>query len=136
VSETDPWVGSSSALWETPGGATVSITFGTVPGSTEQIGLAAPLTQTPKLKPWGVAVKARAWSGLKPSCPVRVTVNTQPEPTVPNAERGSTSVAVPCGWSTNSWPLPSDPPDGSSHTTDANPCASSRSLHASAAAIA
>jgi hypothetical protein len=31
--------------------------------------------------------------------------------TVPNAARGKTTVAVPLGWSTTSWPVPSDAPE-------------------------
>jgi len=39
---TGPRVGSSSVAWETPAGVMTSIAFGTVAGSTEQIGLVPP----------------------------------------------------------------------------------------------
>ena len=47
---TGPRVGSSSVAWKTPGGGIVSITLGTVVGSTEQMGLIRPEAHTPKLK--------------------------------------------------------------------------------------
>lgn len=80
---TGPVVGSSSVAWEAPGGVSRSITFGTVEGSTEQMGLVPPGAQTPKVYPLGVVVKALAWSGLKPSWPVRTTVKPHPLAGVP-----------------------------------------------------
>ena len=59
-STTGPRVGSSSVFWSTPGGVNVSITLGTVPGSTAQIGLDPPASQTPNAKSCGVGAKARA----------------------------------------------------------------------------
>jgi hypothetical protein len=53
--------------WETPDGVIVSITFGTVLGSTVQIALVPPGAHTPNVNDPGVAVNARAWSELKPS---------------------------------------------------------------------
>ena len=91
---TGPSVGSSSVAWETPGGVIVSMALGTVVGSTEQIGSVPPGAQTPNVNAPGVAVKARAWSGLKPSWPVSATVNTQPEPAVPNSGFGHAIVIV------------------------------------------
>ena len=64
---TGPRVGSSSVFWSTPAGVNVSITLGTVPGSTAQIGLEPPGWQTPNAKSCGVDAKPRAWSGLNPS---------------------------------------------------------------------
>jgi hypothetical protein len=48
-STTGPSVGSSSVAWETPAGVIVSTTFGTVFGSTEQIGAVPPGAHTPKV---------------------------------------------------------------------------------------
>ncbi len=42
-------------------------------------------------------MKPRALSALNPFWPVSATVNTQPAPTVPNADVGNTSVTVPAG---------------------------------------
>src|SRR5262249_27308471 len=93
-SVTGPVSGLSSVAWSRPAGVIVSITFGTVFGSTAQIGLFPPGAHTPKLNGCGVAANERAWSELNPSWPVRATVNTQPVPGSPNAARGSTRVAV------------------------------------------
>ena len=71
---TGPRVGSSSELCETPVGVLTSTAFGTVVGSTLQIGAIPPLAQTPKLNDPGVAVNPRAWSELNPSCPVSTTL--------------------------------------------------------------
>ena len=54
-STTGPRVGSSSVACDTPDGGIVSITFGTVLGSTEQIGLVPPGAQTPNENGCGVA---------------------------------------------------------------------------------
>jgi hypothetical protein len=68
-----------------------------------------------------VAAKLRAWSELKPSWPVNATVNTQPEPTVPNVACGRIRVAVSLGSSTTNCGQPSDAFDGASHWGDLNP---------------
>ncbi len=99
------------------------------------MGLVAPGAHTPKAKSCGVASKARRPVALVPSWPVSATVNTQPEPTVPNAARGSTIVAVSLGGSAISWADPRDVLPAFTHCTGANPWASTRSLHASAGAI-
>src|SRR5262249_40485394 len=52
-------------------------------GST-QCGSALAAAQTPNWNGCGVAAKLRAWSGLKPSWPVRTTVKPQPGPGVPS----------------------------------------------------
>src|SRR5260370_23269367 len=99
---TGPRVGSSSVDWDTSEGVITSTAFGTVPGSTEQIG-AVPLgTQTPNRNGCGVGANPRAWSGLNPSCPVSTTVKPQPEPGVPKTDSGSAIVIVPsdCDMST------------------------------------
>lgn len=59
---TGPRVGSSSVAWETPAGVIVSMSCGTVPGSSEQIGEVPPGAHTPKEYPPAVAVNALAWS--------------------------------------------------------------------------
>jgi hypothetical protein len=41
---------------------------------------------TPNVNGPGVAVKPRAWSPEKPSCPVSTTVNPQPDPGVPPSD--------------------------------------------------
>ncbi len=75
---TGPAVGSSSVAWLTPSGVSTSTAFGTLPGSTAQIGLFPPGAQTPNEKSPGVGVNPRAWSGENPSCPVSTTVKAQP----------------------------------------------------------
>ncbi len=63
---TGPSVGSSSVAWETPAGVITSIAFGTVVGSTAQIGLAAAAAaavHTPNWKSCAVVWNPRAWSG-------------------------------------------------------------------------
>src|SRR5690349_15268052 len=89
---TGPRVGSSSVDWATPDGVITSIALGTLAGSTEQIGLVPPGAHTPKRKGCGVAAKPRAWSGLKPSWPVRTTVKTQPDAGCPSADLGTITV--------------------------------------------
>ena len=49
-----------------------------------QWGSALAAAQTPNWKSCGVGWKPRAWSGLKPSCPVRTTVKPHPGPGVPS----------------------------------------------------
>ena len=65
----------------------------------------------------------------KPSCPVSATVNTHPDPTVPNSVCGTISVAVWLGSSGTRTALPIDFPDAPTQTGAAKPWASSRSLH-------
>jgi hypothetical protein len=78
----------------------VSITLGTVFGSTLPIAAVAPGAHTPKLNCCGVDAHVRAEPAPNPSCPVRATVKTHPATTDPNADRGRTIVAVSLGWST------------------------------------
>src|SRR4029077_12647830 len=92
---TGPRVGSSSVACETPAGVITSTAFGTVPGSTEQIGAVPGGPHTPNRKGGAVGANPRAWSGLNPSCPVSTTVKPQPEPGVPKADSGSAIVMVP-----------------------------------------
>src|SRR6266516_596642 len=56
------------------------MTLGTVFGSTVQCGSPLAVAQTPNRNGCGVGAKPRAWSGLKPSWPVNVTVKPQPDP--------------------------------------------------------
>ncbi len=113
---TGPLSGLSSVAWSTPAGVIVSITLGTVLGSTAQIGLVPPAAQTPNWNCCGVAAHVRADPGLNPSCPVRATVNVHPELTEPNADRGRTIVAVSLGWSTTNRAVPREVPPGLTHT--------------------
>src|SRR4029453_8303440 len=85
-STTAPSNGFSSVAWLTPAGGITSTAFGTVLGSTVQIGELSPGAQTPNVNSSGVAAKPRAlsWSSLKPSWPVSTTVNAQPGPGVPS----------------------------------------------------
>src|SRR5580704_18989535 len=103
---TGPGTGSSSVAWETPGGVITSMAFGTVAGSTEQIGAVPPGAHTPNVKPPGVAVKARAWSELNPSWPVSTTLKPHPDAGVPNCASGSAIVIVrsACSASTDAVP--------------------------------
>ena len=64
------------------------------PGRPSRSGSLAPGAHTPNRNGCGVASNPRAWSELKPSCPVSATVNIQPEPTVPKALRAGS--ASPC----------------------------------------
>src|ERR1017187_1381428 len=57
---TGPRGGLSSVAWDTPAGVITSPAFGTVPGSTEQVGLVLPVAQTPNVNAPGVRVKLRA----------------------------------------------------------------------------
>jgi pyridine nucleotide-disulfide oxidoreductase len=67
LSVTGGLVGSSSANWSVPAGGMVSISLGTVPGSTWQMGDEAPAWHTPNRKSCGVGAKPRAWSAPKRS---------------------------------------------------------------------
>ena len=69
-----------------------SIALGTVPGSTVQWGSAEAVAHTPNWNSWGVGVKPLAWSGLKPSWPVRTTVKPQPGPGWPRLALGTLKV--------------------------------------------
>ena len=84
----------------------------------------------------GVAVKPRAWSGLKPSCPVSTTVNPQPGPGVPNCASGREIVMVLSGCSASTNGVPIVFPEASFHTGGANPCTSTSWLQAPAGAMA
>src|ERR1700755_620929 len=89
-----PGAGLSSVACETPAGVITSMALGTVDGPAEQIGAVPPVAQTPNEKAPGVAVKARAWSGLNPSRPARTTLKPQPDAGVPNCASGSATVMV------------------------------------------
>ena len=62
-------------------------------------------------------------------------MNTQPLPTVPNVDWGTISVIVPLASSTTCCTLPSEVPAALTQIVGAKPCASSRSLQASAGLI-
>src|SRR4029077_7588890 len=127
---TGPRVGSSSVACETPAGVITSTAFGTVPGSTEQIGAVPGGPHTPNRKGWAVGAKPRAWSGLNPSCPVSTTVKPQPEPGVLKAASGSAIVMVPSDCDASTCAVPTELPDASCQTGGRKPCTSSRWLHA------
>ena len=132
---TGPAVGSSSVAWLTPSGVSTSTAFGTLPGSTAQIGLLPPGAQTPNEKSPGVGVNPRAWSGENPSCPVSTTVKAQPGPGVPNSACGSPIVIVllACDAATNA--VPTELPAAFCHTGDAKPCTSTYCCQALPGAI-
>src|SRR5215475_656700 len=133
---TGPSVGLSSAAWSTPGGVITSIAFGTVFGSVTQIGAVPPSEHTPNVKSPAVDVNPRAWSPLKPSCPVSTTVNDHPVVGEPNALSGTATVIVfVIVDETTALTVPCALPAALTQTGDANPCISSRWLHASADAI-
>ena len=104
------------------GGVIVSITFGTLFGSTdgEQMGLVPPGAHTPNVYAPGVAVKSRVGGKWVPSCPVSATVKVQPEPTVPNVDSGTISVAVQLGLSVTNCALPTEPPAALTQAGEAN----------------
>jgi hypothetical protein len=112
-----------------------SIAFGTVVGSTAQIGLVPPTAHTPKVYGPGVAVKARAWSELKPSWPVRTTAKDHPAHGVPIVACGSAIVTVPAVCEVVMYGVPSELPEASCQTGEANPCTSTSWFHASAGAM-
>src|SRR5215510_7861419 len=127
---TGPRVGSSSVACDTPCGVITSTAFGTVFGSTEQIGAVPPGAHTPNRNACGAGAKPRAWSELNPSCPVSTTLNPQPGPGVPNCASGSAIVMVRSDWDGRTDGLPTMLPDASTHTGAAKACTSSRWLHA------
>ena len=133
---TGPRVGSSSVAWETPGGVITSMAFGTVSGSTVQIGAVPPGAHTPNVKPPGVAVKLRAWSVPNPSCPVSTTLKPQPEPGVPNCASGRAIVMVRSACSASTDAVPTLLPPAFTQTGAAKPCTSTRWLQAPAGAMA
>src|SRR5215471_8500540 len=112
-----------------------SMAFGIVPGSVVQMGLVPPGAQTPNRKSCGVAANPRAWSELKPFCPVSTTANDQPEAGVPRAAAGSSIVMVLATAEDSTVAVPTELPLASTHTGEANPWTSIRWLHASAGAI-
>ena len=75
-----------------PDGVTTSIALGTVDGSTVQCGSPLATAHTPKLNGWGVLANPRAWSALKPSCPVSTTEKDQPDFGVPRDDLGTLKV--------------------------------------------
>src|SRR5258708_863858 len=127
---TVPRVGSSSVACETPAGVITSTAFGTVPGSTKQIGAVPPGAQTPNRNDCGVGANPRAWSPLNPSCPVSTTVKPHPGPGVPKADSGSAIVIVPSDCDASTCGVPAGLPDASCHTGAKKPCTSSIWLHA------
>src|ERR1700761_6524749 len=132
---TGPSAGLSSAACETPAGVSTSMALGTVDGSTEQIGAVPPAAQTPNVSAPGVAVKARAWSGLNPSWPASTTLKPQPDAGVPNWASGSATVIVLSAWAASADAVPTVSPAASTHTGEANPCTSTRWLQAPDGAI-
>src|SRR6201986_5628841 len=95
---TGPKAGLSSVACEAPAGVSTSMALGTVDGSAEQIGAVPPGAQTPNVSAPGVAVKARAWSGLNPSWPASTTLKPQPDVGGPNCASGSGTVIVLSAW--------------------------------------
>src|ERR1017187_5048212 len=85
---TGPRVGLSSVAWETPVGVSTSTAFGTVAGSTLQIGAVPPGAQTPNVKTRGVAVKARARARMNPTAAVSTTLKPPPDDGVPTCAAG------------------------------------------------
>src|SRR5829696_6435763 len=69
-----------------------SIALGTVPGSTVQWGSGEAVVDVPFKKSCGVGANPLAWSGLKPSWPVRTTVKSQPGPGWPRVALGTLKV--------------------------------------------
>src|SRR5580698_6670162 len=130
---TGPGTGLSSVSCETPGGVMVSITSGTKFRGYEQIGSVPPTGQTPSVNPPGFVVNEIAWSALKPFWPVIATVNVHPAAGVPNSASGRAIVIVLATVdATTAVGVPTWPPEALTHTGDANPWTSSRSLQASA----
>src|SRR5450755_5029042 len=127
---TGPGMGLSSVAWETPAGVITSMAFGTVVGSTEQIGAVPSGAQTPNVKPPGATVKARAWSGLNPSWPVSTTLKPQPDAGVPNCASGRATVIVLSACTASADAVPTELPAAFTHTGEANPCTSTRWLQA------
>src|SRR5215469_2243109 len=130
-----PLSGFSSSAWETPVGVMTSMAFGTVPGSTRQIGAVSPAGQIPNENDPGYCVNARAWSPLNPSWPVSTTLNPQPEAGVPNCASGRAIVIVLSAWFASTSGVPTLAPLAFTHTGDANPCTSTRWLQAPDEAI-
>ena len=70
-----------------------SSVFGTALGLNVQCGSLLERRADAEQEGWGVDAKPRAWSGEKPSWPVRTTVNPQPEPgTPPRLDAGTLKV--------------------------------------------
>ena len=82
-----------------------------------------------------MAAKPRAWSGLKPSCPVRTTLKTQPGAGCPSAAFGTTTVMNRDTALADTATLPSEWPVVSTNTGPAKPCTSMRLLQAEPGAI-
>src|SRR6201992_535350 len=127
---TGPTAGLSSVAWGTPAGVSTSMALGTVDGSAEQIGGVPPGAQTPNEKAPGVAVKARAWSGLNPSWPASTTLKPQPDVGVPNCASDSATVIVLSACTARADAVPTEVPAAFTHVGDANPCTSTRWLQA------
>src|ERR1700744_623826 len=127
---TGPKAGLSSVAWGTPAGVSPSMALGTVDGSAEQIGAVPPGAQTPKVSAPGVAVKARAWSGLNPSWPASTTLKPQPGAGVPHCASGRAFVIVLSACTASAEAVPTEVPAAYTHTGEAKPCTSIRWLHA------
>ena len=118
----------------TPAGVITSSAFGTVAGSTVQSGSVLAVAQTPNWNCCGVDWKPRAWSGLKPSCPVRTTVKPQPGLGWPSVDFGTLNVMKREIAFALIETVPTVAPVASTYRCP-NPCTSSRRLHANGGAI-
>src|ERR1700742_2155916 len=132
---TGPKAGLSSVAWGTPAGVITSMALGTVDGSAAQTGAVPPGAQTPNVSAPGVAVKARAWSGLNPSWPASTTLKPQPDVGVPNCASGRATVMVLSACTASADAVPAEVPAAFTHTGEANPCTSTRWLQAPDGAI-
>ena len=120
----------------TPGGVIVSITFGTVLGSTEQIGSGVAGGAHAEREALGVGGEVARLIGAEAVLAGSATVNTQPEPTVPNVRAAARSASRSCsGRRRRTGRCPARLPEASTQIGDAKPWASSRSLQASAGAM-
>jgi hypothetical protein len=99
-----------------------------------QCGSALAAAHTPKLNGCGVGANDRAWSGLKPSCPVSTTVKAQPGPGWPSAAFGTLNVMNREIAFALIVTVPTPAPPASTNRCP-KPCASTRRLHANWGAI-
>src|SRR5262249_13832225 len=117
----------------------VSITFGAVAGSVEQIGELAPGWHNPNRYGCAVGANPRAWSAENPSWPCSTTVNTQPLPGRPepgwlSAAAGTAMVIALDAWLAATTAVPAGFPAASTNTGSAKPCTSIRRDQAESAA--
>src|ERR1700743_2114709 len=127
---TGPSVRLSSVACETPAGVITSTALCTVDGAGAPTRAVAAGARTPKVSTPGVAVKARAWSGLNPSWPASTTLKPQPDAGVPNCASGSATVIVLSACTARADAVPTEVPAAFTHVGDANPCTSTRWLQA------